>query len=208
MELQGERFNDVFVPEFNYELGLVEVEEMATVKETALAVEEDEREKIVTIYDLYKASCNIFGLDEGKWKSACRKREYVYARDIVYYLAYTHLRMTLAAIGRFVGGRDHSTVIHGKELVVQAIDEPKRNPQMHSMYLQFYNRCSFEGATYRITHRFNRGRWEKFDYVDYHNVLLDEIYKTENGLNCVIQGEIHENGITITQGLFKGRMVK
>jgi hypothetical protein len=205
LELQGQRFNEVFVPEFNYELGRVDVEE---VKQEALVVEEDEREKIVTIYDLYKAACKIYGLEEDQFKTKGRKREYVYARDVVYYLAYTHLRMTLAAIGRFMGGRDHSTIIHGKSIVMDAIDEPKRNPQLHSMYLQFYKRCSFEGVSYRITHKYNNGRWEKFDYVDFHNVLVDEIYKTENGLNCIIEGEIHEHGIVIKKGIFKGRMVK
>jgi chromosomal replication initiator protein len=41
-----------------------------------------------------------------------RRKEFVQARQIVMYIAHTHTSLPASRIGRLIGGRDHSTVIH------------------------------------------------------------------------------------------------
>jgi hypothetical protein len=49
--------------------------------------------------------------------SACRKREYVQARQVAMYLLSFYTRMTLVKIGQKFGGRDHTTIIHSRDTV-------------------------------------------------------------------------------------------
>lgn len=50
-------------------------------------------------------------------KSHSRKREYSEARQIAQYVLCMYTSMSLSAIGRYFGGRDHSTIIHARDTV-------------------------------------------------------------------------------------------
>ena len=55
-----------------------------------------------------------------------RKREHVVPRQIFcYYAARLFTRATLREIGAYIGGRDHSTVLHSKQMVQDMIDTDK-----------------------------------------------------------------------------------
>lgn len=54
-----------------------------------------------------------FGLKVAELKSPSRERNVVLARGVAMYLARQSTGKTLVEIGRFFGGRDHSTVLHG-----------------------------------------------------------------------------------------------
>lgn len=62
---------------------------------------------------ILKVVCGYYNLEEQEIKSKRRKREIVQARHIVMLLAKEYSDCSLAAIGADLGGRDHSTVIHG-----------------------------------------------------------------------------------------------
>lgn len=51
-----------------------------------------------------------------------RKREIVYARQLCAYLLTKFTILSLSVIGKRLGGRDHTTVIHCRQLIMDLID--------------------------------------------------------------------------------------
>lgn len=69
----------------------------------------DEPMNLDLIVDVVCEACSVTAQDiNGK----SRKKEYTQARQIVMYLASKHTNMPASRVGRLIGGRDHSTVIH------------------------------------------------------------------------------------------------
>ena len=54
-----------------------------------------------------------------------RKREYVEARQVSMYLAQKYTKMPASRIGKLMGGRDHSTVIHSCSKVEKRLEVDK-----------------------------------------------------------------------------------
>lgn len=52
----------------------------------------------------------------------CRKAEMVRARHIAMYLLREDLKLNLVEIGDLLGGRDHTTIMHGSEKIARAFD--------------------------------------------------------------------------------------
>lgn len=69
-------------------------------------------DKPLTIDDIMDTVCNHFNVSTTAVASRSRKREYVTARQVSMYLAHKYTKMPASRIGKLVGGRDHSTVIH------------------------------------------------------------------------------------------------
>ena len=83
------------------------------------AVKVDDRP--LTIDDILDTVCNHFGVSSSAIASRSRKREYVEARQVSMYLAQKYTKMPASRIGKLVGGRDHSTVIHSCSKVERRI---------------------------------------------------------------------------------------
>lgn len=62
--------------------------------------------------DILDTVCNHFNVSTTAVMSRSRKRDYVVARQVSMYLAQKYTKMPASRIGKLVGGRDHSTVIH------------------------------------------------------------------------------------------------
>jgi chromosomal replication initiator protein len=80
--------------------------------------------------DFYKQLVSeYFGVPISKLDEKTRKREIVMARQIAMYLLYKNEQYSLKKIGEAFGGRDHTTVIHSKDLVMDLMysDEKYRN---------------------------------------------------------------------------------
>ena len=75
----------------------------------------------LTIDDILDTVCNHFGVSTSAISSRSRKREYVEARQVSMYLAQKYTKMPASRIGKLVGGRDHSTVIHSCSKVERRI---------------------------------------------------------------------------------------
>ena len=69
-------------------------------------------DKPLTVDDILESVCSHFNVTATAISSRSRKREYVVARQVSMYLAQKYTKMPAARIGKLVGGRDHSTVIH------------------------------------------------------------------------------------------------
>ena len=69
-------------------------------------------DKPLTIDDIVDKVCTHYHVTTAAVNSKSRKREYVVARQVTMYLAQKYTKMPAARIGKLVGNRDHSTVIH------------------------------------------------------------------------------------------------
>ena len=83
------------------------------------AVKTDDRP--LTVDDILETVCHHFGVSTPAVNSKSRKRELVTARQVSMYLAQKYTRMPASRIGKLVGGRDHSTVIHSCTQVEQRL---------------------------------------------------------------------------------------
>ena len=69
-------------------------------------------DKPLTIDDIVEKVCTHYNVTSTAVNSKSRKREYVVARQVTMYLAQKYTKMPASRIGKLVGNRDHSTVIH------------------------------------------------------------------------------------------------
>ena len=83
------------------------------------AVKTDDRP--LTIDDIQDAVCSHFNVSPSDVTGKSRKREFVQARQVIMYMAQKHTRMPASRIGKLIGGRDHSTVLHSCSQVEQRI---------------------------------------------------------------------------------------
>ena len=73
--------------------------------------------KIITSSQLIKLVAEFYDLKEKDLLMSSRKKEIVRPRQVVMYLLREELRNSYPAIGRKLGGKDHTTVIYGCEKV-------------------------------------------------------------------------------------------
>ena len=66
----------------------------------------------LTVDEILDTVCNHFSVTQTAVNSKSRKRDLVTARQVTMYLAQKYTKMPAARIGRLIGNRDHSTVIH------------------------------------------------------------------------------------------------
>ncbi|MBQ6422225.1 MAG: chromosomal replication initiator protein DnaA [Prevotella sp.] len=87
------------------------------------AVKVDDRP--LTMDDIIETVCNHFNVSTSSVAGRSRKREFVVARQVSMYLAQKYTKMPASRIGKLVGGRDHSTVIHSCSQVEQRLKTDK-----------------------------------------------------------------------------------
>lgn len=73
------------------------------------------------IEDVVRAVCKYFDLTKSQLTSARRTAPVVYARQIAMYLCKYHTTKSYPEIGRRLGDRDHTTVLHGHRKVESMI---------------------------------------------------------------------------------------
>ena len=66
----------------------------------------------LTVDDIIESVSNHFNVSSSAISSRSRKHDIVVARQVSMYLAQKYTKMPTSRIGKLVGGRDHSTVIH------------------------------------------------------------------------------------------------
>lgn len=64
-------------------------------------------------------ACRVFKVTQAELRSNRRPREIVIARQFIMYWATRLTGLSLPAVGRLMGGRDHTTVLHGKTVYPQ-----------------------------------------------------------------------------------------
>lgn len=92
-----------------------------TIKNIVSGFIPQKQKKNITIKHLMQAICDFYNLEMDEILSQTREKKIAYPRQILMYLIKEEIKMSLPAIGKELGGRDHTTVLHahrkiGKEL--------------------------------------------------------------------------------------------
>lgn len=74
------------------------------------------------------AALRAFGLARHEFIAARRERELVRRRQACMWVMYHHTKLSLPSIGRLLGGKDHTTVMHG-------IHKVEAEPDMYEGYV-------------------------------------------------------------------------
>jgi chromosomal replication initiation ATPase DnaA len=77
-----------------------------------------------------------------------RKREIVYARHLLAYTMHRTGLFSLTDIGLKIGGRDHSTIIHAKDVVLNLLSV--KDDIMHPLYLKIKHLINENNTTKRF----------------------------------------------------------
>ena len=84
--------------------------------------------KITPSY-IVKIVAEHFGISEESIMSDKRTKEIAFPRQIVMYLCNEMTDYPLTEIGKFLGGKDHTTIMHGRNKIASEI---KKNPELAS----------------------------------------------------------------------------
>ena len=76
------------------------------------AIKVEESNKVLTLDEIVEAVCNHYKVTVAAVNSKSRKREYVEARQVAMFMAQKLIKMPASRVGKLIGNRDHSTVIH------------------------------------------------------------------------------------------------
>jgi chromosomal replication initiation ATPase DnaA len=79
--------------------------------------ERKNRSSSLTIDEVFQDVCLIFDQSPVMVKSKSRERKYLFCRYIVGYVSYLLCRATLKEIGRYFGGKDHTTILAANQKV-------------------------------------------------------------------------------------------
>jgi chromosomal replication initiator protein len=85
-----------------------------------------EQEKVITIDQIQKQVAEFFGVTVADLKARTRTRAVALPRQVAMYLARQLTHASLAEVGRFFGGKDHTTVLHAVDKIQSLLqDDPK-----------------------------------------------------------------------------------
>ena len=81
--------------------------------ESALRAGKQKQQSILHAEDVIEGVCNFYNIKATQLKGPKRDASLVKARQVAMYLLHKELRLTLVEIGNVLGGRDHTTIMHG-----------------------------------------------------------------------------------------------
>ena len=79
----------------------------------------------LTVDDILEKVCKHYEVTPNMVKGRSRKREYLLPRQLAMYLAKKYTNIPASRIGRMIGSRDHSTVLHSIDLIEKKLREDK-----------------------------------------------------------------------------------
>lgn len=82
----------------------------------------EEKKQHLHADDIINLVCDYYKIKQTQLKGPKRNAALVKARQITMYLIHKELRLTLVEIGNLLGGRDHTTVIHGVEKIEKLVE--------------------------------------------------------------------------------------
>ena len=95
-------------------------------KEVVRSVTNSPSSRQLSIDDIKSEVANYYNQDVGLLSAKTRKHEVVLARQMSMYLAKMLTQMSLKSIGMHFGGRDHTTVLHSCQQIMNYIDTDKK----------------------------------------------------------------------------------
>ena len=94
----------------------------------------NEKTKIITPTEVISEVGNFYGIGVQQLKGERRLKTIVWPRQVLMYLLRNDLRLPLEEVGRLVGGRDHSTVLHAEGKVkIELVDNHRFQAELASL---------------------------------------------------------------------------
>lgn len=90
--------------------------------EQALGMAKREERAHLHAEDVMKGVCDFYGVKKTQLTGPKRDASLVKARQVVMYLLKTELGLTFVEIGNTLGGRDHTTIMHGVDKITQLVE--------------------------------------------------------------------------------------
>lgn len=78
--------------------------------------------KVYRVEDILRATALEYGVSRADILSSCRTADVVRPRQVAMYLAKTLTLRSLPEIGRRLGGKDHTTILHGVRKIGKALE--------------------------------------------------------------------------------------
>ena len=94
--------------------------------EQALGNMIEERRKHLHADDVIEYVCNFYKVKPTQIKGPKRNASLVKPRQVTMYLLYNELRLTFVDIGNLLGGRDHTTVMHGVDKIKDLVEKKEQ----------------------------------------------------------------------------------
>jgi len=105
-----------------------------TLAEVKLLVKNNIKpKKHLAVEEIVKIVAGFYNIEPASIYEKTRKKEIVYVRQIVMYILREYFNISYPAIGKDIGGRDHTTVIHSYEKVQEKM---KENPELQEEIAQ------------------------------------------------------------------------
>jgi chromosomal replication initiator protein len=93
-----------------------------------------EEEKIITIDQIQRKVCDLFGIKLSDLKAKNRTKAVAFPRQIAMYLSRQLTHASLSEVGRSFGGKDHTTVLHAVDKIQALLQEdPKLRKQVDGL---------------------------------------------------------------------------
>ena len=112
---------------FNRLLAFAELQGLPLTVETAKAalasIASDGRQRRVSLAEVLAAVAEFYRIPEDDLRGKQRDKHIVVPRQVAMYIMRQETEASLLEIGQSLGGRDHSTVLHGCEKITRAVNE-------------------------------------------------------------------------------------
>lgn len=86
----------------------------------------DYEKREITIDDIISKVASYYGVDVESINTRSRKREVVLVRQVAMYLSKKYLDMSTSKIGKYIGNRDHATVVHACKTITNLAETDKQ----------------------------------------------------------------------------------
>jgi len=86
----------------------------------------EEKKEHLHADDVIKAVCDFYMIKSTQLKSPKRDAALVRARQVCMYLLYVELKITHVEIGNLLGGRDHTTIMHGVDKIRSLVENKEK----------------------------------------------------------------------------------
>ena len=98
------------------------------------------RARVITPTEVIGLVGGYYGIGVSQLRGERRLKTVAWPRQILMYLLRTDLRLPLEEVGRLLGGRDHSTVLHAESKVKMAlVDNYKFQAEMAELRRKIFN---------------------------------------------------------------------
>ncbi len=88
-----------------------------------LKILEEHQERILSIHDLAEIVAQNYKVPIGDIRGKTRNKQVTLLRHLSMYLCQRHIKTTLAEIGEYFGGRDHTSVMHAIEKIHRQLQD-------------------------------------------------------------------------------------